>query len=50
MGAAPEVSLAAAPEPEVEDPMSKEVANENARSIATLVGMVPGGSKSRVRG
>jgi hypothetical protein len=48
-GAPTGVSLAPAPEPEVEDPMSKEVANENAAAIASLIGMVPGGKK-RVSG
>jgi hypothetical protein len=44
-GAPTGVSLAPEPEPPVEDPMSKEVANENAKAIGSLLGMVPGGKK-----
>ena len=39
--------LAAVPDQEEEDPLSKEVANRNAQAIKGLMAQVPGATKTR---
>ena len=48
--ARPLLREAGSPAGEVEDPMSKEVANQNFSAIQALTGSLPGGTGGRVSG